>query len=75
MAFYTQIFDREFRGVLLIVFGVILLLHTLNILEQWLNWFLIFFSIALIIFGVLEARIWQKTLIFIRRIRPPQSEE
>ena len=41
-------------------FGIVLLLHTLNILQKWLTWILVFFSIAMIIYGFIEVRLWQK---------------
>ena len=58
--FNWESLSKEFRGIGLIVAGTILLLHTLNILQKWLNWFLVFFAIALIFYGFMEAGIWKK---------------
>ncbi|MGE0206354.1 MAG: hypothetical protein AB7R69_00725 [Candidatus Babeliales bacterium] len=52
--------SKEFRGVITMLFGIVLLLHTLNILQQWLNWILIFFSLAMIFYGFFEAQLWRK---------------
>lgn len=52
--------NPEFRGTVTMLFGIVLLLHSLNILQEWLTSLLVFFSIAMIIYGFIEARLWQK---------------
>ena len=51
---------KEFRGISIMFGGIILLLHTLNILQKWLTWFLIFASLAMIVYGFIEAGLWKK---------------
>lgn len=52
--------NKEFKGLVLLVLGVILLLYTLNILQLWLNGFFIFLAIALIFYGSYESGILQR---------------
>jgi len=59
--------SKEVRGVLLIIFGSILLLHTLNILQKWLTWILIFISLAMIIYGIIQSGLWDKTYKMVQK--------
>lgn len=45
-------------GVVLIIAGSILLLHTLNILEKWLDNVIIIFSLTMVIYGAYLADVW-----------------
>jgi uncharacterized membrane protein len=60
--------SKEFRGTVLAIFGIILLLHTLNIFQKWLSWILILFSIAMIIYGFIEANLWNKIITLFQKI-------
>lgn len=54
--------SNQLRGTILMITGTILLLHTLNILEKWLNSILIFISVAMIVYGFIQAGLWDKLL-------------
>ena len=58
--FNWQDLSKEFRGTVMMLFGIVLLLHTLNILQKWLNWILVFSSIAMILYGFMESGLWKK---------------
>jgi hypothetical protein len=66
-SFNWESLNKELRGIGLIVAGSILLLHTLGILQKWLNWFLVFFAIVLIIYGFIETGIWRQLIMLIQR--------
>ena len=55
MSFDIKMFSDNFIGNMSLVFGVILLLHTLGVLEKWLGYILIILSIYMIIFGFIKA--------------------
>lgn len=57
----------EARGILLIIFGLALLLHTLNVLRPLFNWILITFSIILIVQGAIELQLVRRFQILFRR--------
>lgn len=57
----------ELRGILLIIFGIALLLHTMNVLRPLFNWILITFSIILIVQGAIELRLVQRIQLLFRR--------
>jgi len=59
--------SRTFRGTVLIIGGTILLLHTLGILERWLNIILITTALAMIIYGVILAGLWEKAVNQIKK--------
>lgn len=65
--------SNQQKGALYIISGTILLLHTLGILEQWLNFFIIAGSIAMIIYGIFKANFIIKLLALVRK--KPKSEE
>ena len=62
--FQWQNLSKEFRGTLLMLFGLLLLFHTLNIFQKWLTSLLIITSIAFIIYGFMEANFWDKIKTF-----------
>lgn len=54
----TKKITPKHLGVVLMVAGSILLLHTLNILEKWLDSVVIIFSLTMIIYGAYLANLW-----------------
>jgi hypothetical protein len=60
-------FSAQFRGTVLIVGGSILLLHTLGILEKWLNWILVLTALSMIIYGFMLSGLWSKLIATIKR--------
>lgn len=60
MAFNFNYISHEIRGYICVAFGVVLLLHTFGILEQWFKTFLVVFAVGFIIHGLIEANVWQR---------------
>lgn len=56
------------KGYIALIFGVILLLDTLNIFEAWLNGIMIVISILLIAYGVIKTDLIKKTLRLIQKV-------
>ena len=54
----TNKISQKHLGIVLIIAGVILLMHTLHILERWLDWLIIIFSLTMIIYGAIKADVW-----------------
>ncbi len=50
-----ELLSHKQQGVLLIAIGIVLLLHTMGIIERGLNWIIIATSIAMIIHGFFKA--------------------
>ncbi len=73
--FKWESLSKEFRGTVLVVFGIILLLHTLNIFQKWLSWFLVVFSIAIIVYGFIEADLWNKITAMTQKAGKKEEKE
>lgn len=50
--------NRSLRGLILIIIGAILLLHTLGLIEQGLNMLLIIASLSMIVYGTVTSGIY-----------------
>jgi len=72
--FNWENFTKELRGIGLIVAGSILLFHTLGILQKWLNWFLVFFALVLIVYGLMETGVWRQVIALIKKPKQPNQE-
>lgn len=59
--------NQEIRGAILLVLGVVLLLHTLNILRPLFNWVLILFSLVLIVQGAIDVKVTEKIHAMFRK--------
>ena len=55
------------RGYLSLLFGSILLLHTLNIFREWLNGMLVFAALSFIVYGIIKTNLVQTALALIQK--------
>ena len=55
------------RGYLSLLFGSILLLHTLNIFREWLNGMLVFAALSFIVYGIIKTNLVQMALALIKK--------
>lgn len=62
-----QMLTEVQKGVLYIVGGVILLLHTLNIIQRGLSTIIIFGSLAAIVYGIFKARLHKRIFALIQK--------
>ncbi len=67
--------NNTVKGILLIITGSILLLHTLGILVQWLNTILITGSIIMIIYGIVLAGYHKKVFGLFGKKEEPEWRE
>jgi len=55
------------KGYLSLLFGSVLLMHTLNIFREWLNGMLVLAAIALIIYGIAKTHLVQTAFALIQK--------
>lgn len=75
MNFSPKIFFRqEFKGLLFLVFGSVLLLHTLGVFQRLFGGILIIASVFFMIYGFVEARAWHKIKEYMKKRENNNSE-
>lgn len=62
---FTGFTDQQ-KGYLSLAFGVILLLHSLNIFKEWLNGIVIIISLLLIAYGFVKTHLGEKVISLIQ---------
>ena len=60
---------RMFRGIVFMTIGLVILLHTLGIFEQWLSALIVIFAAYMIFYGAMMAEVPHHVAEWIRSIR------
>ena len=71
MCFDFKNLSDSWKGNLLILFGLVLLFHTLGVLTQYLGAILIIISIAMIIIGSMKAGYYKKLMKMMKKKNKP----
>lgn len=61
------------KGYLSLIFGSILLLHTLNIFREWLNGILILTALLFIAYGVIKTHLVETMLALIQKAEKSET--
>ncbi len=65
---------NTYQGITLIIFGIILLIHTLGIIETGLNLIIIAAALCLIACGLIKIGAYNYVLLLLKRHRPPKEK-
>lgn len=65
--------SKEVKGTVYIILGSVLLLHTLNILQKWLNWILVLTALGMIVYGLTQVGFTAKVVEKLQRKKEPEK--
>lgn len=66
----TSFMDKKtFRGILFMTIGMVILLHTLGIFEQWLSALIVIFAAYMIFYGAMMAQVPHHVAEWVRSMR------
>lgn len=69
-----QKLPNTYQGITLIISGIILLIHTLGIIETGLNLIIIAAALYLIACGLIKIGAYNRILLLLKRHRPPKEK-